>query len=77
MIIISYTTDSVTVVVLLTVAVGLNSGICVGYLVNYIDLAPNFAGTMMGIGNGSGMIIPLFAPLVVGAIVTESVSQNY
>lgn len=38
--------------VLLTLAVGLNSGIYTGFLINHLDLSPNFAGTLMGITNG-------------------------
>lgn len=42
--------------------------------VNHIDLAPNYAGTMMGITNGGANIVSIFAPLVVGFVVTDEVS---
>lgn len=35
-------------VVLLTAAIALNSACYVGYLINHMDLSPNFAGTLMG-----------------------------
>lgn len=58
---------------LLTLAVGSNAATYLGFQVNHIDLAPNFAGTMMGITNGFANIISILAPLVVGFIVTEEV----
>lgn len=65
----SYTTNTTLAVLLLTIAVGLNAGAGVGYLVNHIDLSPNFAGTLMGITNSIANILSLLAPLVAGAIV--------
>lgn len=61
-------------IALLTLAVGVNSASYVGYLVNHMDLSPNFAGTMMGITNGISNLLSIFAPLVVGGIVENEVS---
>lgn len=58
---------------LLVVAVGVNSAVYLGYLVNHIDLSPNFAGTLMGISNGFANIMSLLGPLAVGVIVTNEV----
>lgn len=41
---------------------------------NHIDLAPNYAGTLMGITNCCANIMSIIAPLVVGLIVKEEVS---
>lgn len=38
---------------------------------NHIDIAPNFAGTLMGITNGLANIMSIIAPLLVGFIVTD------
>lgn len=40
---------------------------------NHIDLAPNYAGTLMGITNGASNVISIIAPLVVGIVVKEEV----
>lgn len=40
---------------------------------NHIDLAPNYAGTLMGITNGVANIISIIAPLAVGFIVQDEV----
>ncbi|EDW02609.1 putative inorganic phosphate cotransporter [Drosophila grimshawi] len=58
-------------VVLLTLTVGLNSAIHLGFQVNHIDLSPNYAGTLMGISNALASIMSLSAPLLVGVIVTD------
>lgn len=62
-------------VTLLTLAVGFNAATFVGFQVNHIDLAPKHAGTMMGITNGAANILSIIAPIVVGLIVTDDVSQ--
>lgn len=47
-----YAKSTELAVTLLTVAVGLNAGTYLGYMVKHMDLAPVFAGTLMGITNG-------------------------
>lgn len=63
-------------IALLTLAVGVNSASYVGYLVNHMDLSPNFAGTMMGITNGISNLLSIFAPLVVGGIVENEADSS-
>ncbi|XP_033156125.1 putative inorganic phosphate cotransporter isoform X1 [Drosophila mauritiana] len=58
-------------ILLLTLAVGINAGCSCGYLINHIDLSPNFAGPMMGVTNGIAGVTSIIAPLVVGAIVSD------
>lgn len=58
---------------LLTAAVALNSGIYTGFLTNHMDLAPNFAGTLMGITNTMSNCASISGPLFIGFIVTDSV----
>lgn len=60
---------------LLTLAVGINSATYLGFQVNHIDLAPNFAGTLMGITNCAANIMSIIAPLLVGFIVSDNVSD--
>ena len=62
--------DHVTVVALLCVAVALVGLIASSLLTNYLDLAPNFAGSMMGVSNTVMTVAGIVAPLVTGAIVT-------
>lgn len=38
---------------------------------NHIDIAPNHAGTLMGLTNGAANIMSIIAPLLVGFIVRD------
>lgn len=58
-------------IALLTLAVGMNAAVYLGFQVNHIDLAPNHAGTLMGITNCAANIMSLIAPLTVDAIVKD------
>ncbi|XP_017836066.1 putative inorganic phosphate cotransporter [Drosophila busckii] len=58
-------------VVLLTSTVGITAATHVGFLINHIDLTPNFAGILMGICNAVANVMSLLAPLLVGVIVTD------
>lgn len=64
----AYTTNTTLAIILLTTAVGISAGTNVGFLVNHIDLSPNFAGTLMAITNSIANVPSIFAPLVAGAI---------
>ena len=57
---------------LLTLAVALESAILAGFLVNHVDLSPNFGGAMMGVSNGLGNVMGIVAPLVVSAVVGDA-----
>lgn len=39
--------------------------------VNHIDIAPNFAGTLMGLTNAAANVMSIIAPLLVGFIVKD------
>lgn len=62
-------------IILLTTALALNSGVLTGFLTNHIDLAPNFAGPLMGLTNSIASLTSVLGPLLVGFMVTDSVSD--
>lgn len=68
--------QAMVAVTLLTLAVGINAATYLGFQVNHIDLAPNHAGVLMGITNCAANIMSVIAPLAVGYIVSESVSEG-
>lgn len=76
--ILSYTADHAIVsIVLLTLAVGTNCGVNIGYLVNHLDLSPNFVGYLMGITTCASNLMSILGPIFVGWVVTDEVSvQN-
>ncbi|KAK3780642.1 hypothetical protein RRG08_044866 [Elysia crispata] len=41
-----------------------------GYVANFIDIAPRFAGVMYGVGNSMATLSGIVAPLIVGAVTT-------
>ncbi|XP_077289112.1 putative inorganic phosphate cotransporter [Arctopsyche grandis] len=74
LIILSYipTSNVIWCLTILTVSVGMSSACNVGLMMNHIDLAPNFAGVMMGITNSISNAIGVFAPISVGQILKDT-----
>lgn len=65
-------------VALLTISVSFSGATNVGYLVNHMDLSPNFAGTLMGITNAVGNLMSIIGPLIVGYIISaDEVCKPY
>ncbi|XP_063384120.1 putative inorganic phosphate cotransporter isoform X5 [Cydia fagiglandana] len=56
---------------ILSAVVGLNAGHFTGFMLVHLDMAPNFAGTMLGITNALANIISIIAPLAAGAIIKD------
>jgi len=67
-------TQTALAVVLLVLAVSMSGFVYSGYFVNHMDIAPQYAGTLMGISNGIAAISGFIAPYVASRV-TESVSQ--
>lgn len=63
-------------VALLTVAVALESGTLAGYLVNHVDLSPNFGGAMIGVTNSIANIMGIIAPIFVSQIVGDAETSS-
>lgn len=76
LLIISYTWKYTTLsMVILVLMIGVNCGVNVGFLINYLDLSPNYVGLLMGIGTFGGNITSILGPLFVGYIVTDNVKN--
>ena len=65
--------DNKLVLLFLTLTVGVNGFNYAGFNCNHIDIAPNFAGTLMGItnmvANTTGLLTPVLISSIVGATV--------
>lgn len=59
-------------VVLLTLAVMFQGAMLSGTIANPLDIAPNYAGTILGITNGFGDLSGWLAPLTAGAFTKDS-----
>lgn len=64
------------VLTLLCLTVGLNGFNYSGVNCNHIDVAPNFAGTLMGITNTAANVMGFVTPIVVSHIVEATVIKN-
>ena len=64
--------QKVLVIVLVTLGIGLSGFAYAGYVVNYLDIAGQFAGAAIGIGNTFTCIAGIAGPIIVGEI-TKSV----
>lgn len=60
-------------VILMTIAIMCCGGFFCGYLSNHIDLAPNFAGTLMAITNSFATIPGIVVPIFVGNLTHDDV----
>lgn len=62
--------------VLMTLAVTSVGGMFSGFLSNHIDIAPNFAGTLMAITNTVATIPGIVVPIFVGKLTESDVSKS-
>ena len=66
----SYATSNTLAVAFLVIGVGLSGFSLSGFNINHLDVAPRFAGLLMGITNTAGTVSGIVAPYVAGAIAT-------
>ena len=62
---------------LLTVAVGSNGFIYAGEQSAMLDIANNFAGTLMGVINALGNTMGFVAPMIVGLLINNHNDQEH
>lgn len=63
-------------VVLMTIAIMSVGGMFSGFLSNHIDIAPNYAGTLMAITNSAATIPGIIVPIFVGQLTHSDVSTS-
>ncbi|XP_058804926.1 sialin isoform X2 [Phymastichus coffea] len=68
---VSYASDKNTVVALMTIAITCIGGMYCGFLANHIDIAPNYAGTLVALTNTVATIPGFVVPIFVGYFVKE------
>jgi MFS transporter, ACS family, solute carrier family 17 (sodium-dependent inorganic phosphate cotransporter), other len=59
----------------ITIAVGLGAFAWSGFAVNHLDIAPQYASILMGIGNTIATIPGIVSPLLTGFLVGNGVRQ--
>lgn len=63
MLVVGYTRDCPTAIVMLIVAVGVSGFAITGFNVNHLDLAPRYASILMGLSNGIGTLSGILCPI--------------
>ena len=71
MIIGSYVLQPAATIACFTIAVGLGAFAMCGFAVNHLDIAPQFAGLLMGISNTVASIPGIISPIITGYIVPD------
>ncbi|KAJ8731679.1 hypothetical protein PYW07_004843 [Mythimna separata] len=70
-----FTSSTAVAVVCLVLSMGCHMAVHVGFFVNQIDLAPNFGGTLMMLGNLMTTICIVLQPVLVSYVVTDVYNQ--
>lgn len=70
----AYFEHTTTVIVSITLSVGLGAFALSGFLVNALDIAPQFASIIVGISSSFGTLAGLVSPVLTGFIVSTPVS---
>jgi len=73
----SYFTDPVAIIICITFSVGLGAFSISGYLANPLDIAPQFSSIILGISNTLATVPGLISPIVTGFIVQTPVSSSF
>ncbi|XP_072948848.1 putative inorganic phosphate cotransporter isoform X2 [Epargyreus clarus] len=68
---VSYTKNSTLAVILFIMTLSCHTACHSGWMVNYIDLAPNYSGAQMAFGNTICNSIVMVLPIIVSSIVTD------
>ena len=72
----AYQRDRFLIILFLTLGVGLGGFSVCGYMVNHLDIAPQYASILMGISNTAGTIPGIISPLLTGYLVTDEKNPN-
>lgn len=67
--------STVLVILLLVLSLGFNGFAMSGFHVTHVDMAPDFAGTLMGITNGISNFNGIIAPFIVTWMTTDSITE--
>jgi ACS family sodium-dependent inorganic phosphate cotransporter-like MFS transporter 5 len=69
--------NSTAAIVLLTLCIGF-TGLCgAGFLVNFLDIAPQFAGILLGTGNTFATIPGIVGPYITGVLTKDATIESW
>ncbi len=67
----------VLAVTLLSLGIAITACNYTGYIVNYMDIAPQFAGTLFGLGNGIAASTGFLAPYTVAVLTVNQTQEEW
>uniref|UniRef100_A0AC35U4F7 MFS domain-containing protein n=1 Tax=Rhabditophanes sp. KR3021 TaxID=114890 RepID=A0AC35U4F7_9BILA len=67
----SFTSSSTPLIIALILSIGLGGFPWSSFSVNHLDIAPQYAGQLMGISNTIATIPGMISPLIVGSVITS------
>ncbi|KAJ8731680.1 hypothetical protein PYW07_004844 [Mythimna separata] len=73
---VTFTSSTVIAVLCLVFSMGCHMAMNVGWIVNHIDMAPNFGGTLMMMGNMITNFCSVLQPVLVSYVVTDVYNQT-
>ncbi|KAJ8721785.1 hypothetical protein PYW08_004187 [Mythimna loreyi] len=73
---VTFTSNTSVAVMCLVLSMGCHMAMHVGWMVNHIDLAPNFGGTLMMMGNTIMNLCSVLLPVLVSFVVTDVYNQS-
>ena len=73
LIVVGYSENKHVAVFGLTMAVGFGGLAWSGFIINHLDIAPRYAGFLLGISNCVATIPGIVSPIVVGFVTTNEV----
>ncbi|XP_046965518.1 putative inorganic phosphate cotransporter [Vanessa cardui] len=73
---VAYTRDTFLAVICFVLFVMCHSAMHTGWMINYMDLSPNFSGALMACGNTVTNVVVLALPIIVSNIVTDVTNQH-
>jgi ACS family sodium-dependent inorganic phosphate cotransporter-like MFS transporter 5 len=70
-------TQTALAVALLVIAVAISGCVYSGYYVNHMDIAPQYAGTLMGIANGIAAASGFIAPYIASVVTKDQTRESW
>ncbi|KAK0396404.1 hypothetical protein QR680_001706 [Steinernema hermaphroditum] len=77
MLLATFSTNSVYLIVFLTLSIGLGGLPWASFSVNHLDLAPQYAGHLMGVSNTVATLPGMISPIIVGFVVSDGSEQQW
>lgn len=76
LLILPFLRDPTQAIAILTIAIGMNGCTYCGYMLNHMDLSPNFAGSLMGLTNSLANTMSILGPITIGLILSDDMDTQ-